>query len=151
MRPKWLPVQAVHMLYNSCAFVVLSGNVMHEDVWSKWRAAEKPDDWKIMTKVEHTKRTAEYIALLEKRNPRNVRKAKPDDDTLPAIARPAALAMNEEVVPGYTETTERPKTKRKRNRRKGGKENEAEHFEADSYRTEDDADQDNGPRNKRRA
>jgi hypothetical protein len=151
LRPKWLPVQAVHMLYNSCAFVVLSGSVMHEDAWSKWRAAAKPDNWNIMTKVEHTKRTAEYIALLEKRNPNNMRKAKPDDDTTPAIARPAALAMDVEVVPGYTEKTERPKTKRKRNRRKGGKENDAEHLGADSNRTEDDAEHDNGPRTKRRA
>jgi hypothetical protein len=78
LKPKWLPIQAVHMLYNSCAFVVLSGNVMHEDAWSKWRAAEKPDGWKIMTKVEHTKRTAEYIALLEKRNPKSIRKPKPE-------------------------------------------------------------------------
>lgn len=65
LKGKWLPVQAVHTLYNSCAFVVLSGNVLHEDQWRKWRAAEKPDDWRIMTKVENLKRTAEYVALKE--------------------------------------------------------------------------------------
>ncbi|KAJ4297502.1 hypothetical protein N0V90_005394 [Kalmusia sp. IMI 367209] len=65
LKPKWLPVQAVHTLYNSCAFVVLTGNVTHEDPWNKWRAAEKPENWKVMTKVEHTKRTEEYAALVE--------------------------------------------------------------------------------------
>ncbi|KAF1917076.1 hypothetical protein BDU57DRAFT_447504 [Ampelomyces quisqualis] len=122
LKTKWMPIQAVHMLYNSCAFVVLSGSVMHADVWSKWRAADKPNDWKIMTKVEHTKRTAEYVAILEKRNPRSMRKAKPDDANIPAIAKPAALAMDVEVTPGYTECIVRPKNKRKRNRRKGDKE-----------------------------
>lgn len=65
LRAKWLPVQAVHTLYNSCAFVVLSGSVMHEDQWAKWRAAEKPEDWKIMTKVENLKRTEEYEKLVK--------------------------------------------------------------------------------------
>jgi hypothetical protein len=64
LRAKWLPVQAVHTLYNSCAFVVLSGNVMHEDQWGKWRAAGKPDDWRVMTKAENLKRTEEYEALV---------------------------------------------------------------------------------------
>lgn len=63
LRAKWLPVQAVHTLYNSCAFVVLSGNVTHEDLWKKWRATEKPENWKVMTKMENLKRTEEYIAL----------------------------------------------------------------------------------------
>jgi hypothetical protein len=121
LRSKWLPVQAVHMLWNSCAFVVLSGNVMHEDTWAKWRATNKPDNWKILTKVEHTKRTAEYVALLEKQNPRGMRKAKIDDAELPPIARPASLALNVEIIPAYAEATDQPKTKRKRNRRKGDK------------------------------
>lgn len=64
LRAKWLPVQAVHTLYNSCAFVVLSGNVMHEDQWKKWRVAGKPGDWRVMTKVENLKRTEEYEALV---------------------------------------------------------------------------------------
>ncbi|KAF9738089.1 hypothetical protein PMIN02_001119 [Paraphaeosphaeria minitans] len=64
LRAKWLPVQAVHTLYNSCAFVVLSGNVMHGDQWSKWRASEKPEDWRVMTKVENLRRTEEYEKLL---------------------------------------------------------------------------------------
>lgn len=64
LRAKWLPVQAVHTLYNSCAFVVLSGSVMHEDQWEKWRAMEKPEDWKIMTKVENLRRTEEYKNLV---------------------------------------------------------------------------------------
>jgi hypothetical protein len=65
VKAKWLPVQAIEPLYNSCGFVVLSGNVMHEDAWKKWRVAEKPVDWKIMTKAEHTKRTNEYLDLLK--------------------------------------------------------------------------------------
>ncbi|KAF1977658.1 hypothetical protein BU23DRAFT_550337 [Bimuria novae-zelandiae CBS 107.79] len=65
LRAKWLPVQAVHTLYNSCAFVVLSGNVMHEDQWRKWRVTEKPENWRVMTKVENVRRTEEYVALRE--------------------------------------------------------------------------------------
>ena len=64
MKKKWLPIQAVNMLYNSCAFVVLSGNVTHEDRWKKWRCIGKPENWIIMTMVEHTKRTQEYLQLL---------------------------------------------------------------------------------------
>jgi hypothetical protein len=66
MRDKWLPIQAIHTLYNSCAFVVLSGNVTHESTWQKWRKAERPEYWKILTKVEHSKRTQEYVDLLAK-------------------------------------------------------------------------------------
>jgi hypothetical protein len=66
MREKWLPIQAVHTLYNSCAFVVLSGNVTHEGTWEKWRKTEKPEWWKVLTKLEHTKRTNEYLELLAK-------------------------------------------------------------------------------------
>ncbi|KAH7075478.1 hypothetical protein BKA63DRAFT_412705 [Paraphoma chrysanthemicola] len=121
VRSKWLPIQAVHMIWNSCAFVVLSGNVTHEDTWSKWRASNKPDSWKIMTKVEHTRRTAEYVALLEKQNPMGMRKEKFDNTLFPPIVRPAALALNVKIVPAYTEATGQPKTKRKRNRRKGDK------------------------------
>jgi type IV secretory pathway VirB10-like protein len=154
LKAKWLPVQAVHMLYNSCAFVVLSGSVMHADAWSKWRAAEKPDDWKIMTKVEHTKRTAEYIALLQTRNPQSWRKVKPDYIVLPAIAQPAALAMDAEVIPDYTARAERPKNKRKRNRRKGDKQahqdGDIETNNSDDAMTQAQADKD-GPPSKRRA
>lgn len=147
LRPKWLPVQAVHMLYNSCAFVVLSGNIMHEDGWSNWRATNKPNDWKIMTKVEHTKRTAEYVALLATQNPKKMRRPKPEDDNLPAIARPAVLAMNVDVGVGNTETADRPKNKRKRNRRKADKDQSlVGNAEADT--TNDTPD--NEPRSKRR-
>jgi hypothetical protein len=66
IKPKWLPIQAIETLYNSCGFVVLSGVVLHENAWKKWRSMEKPVDWKIMTKVEHTKRTNEYLDLLNK-------------------------------------------------------------------------------------
>ncbi|KAF2116693.1 hypothetical protein BDV96DRAFT_645105 [Lophiotrema nucula] len=64
MRDKWLPIQAIHTIRNQCAFVVLSG-VTHEDMLKKWRELKKPEDWIVMTKVEHTKRTEEYIALVE--------------------------------------------------------------------------------------
>ncbi|CAO2651245.1 Nn.00g095420.m01.CDS01 [Neocucurbitaria sp. VM-36] len=119
LRPKWLPIQAVHMLWNSCAFVVLSGSVMHDDTWAKWRAAEKPENWKIMSKVDHTMRTAEYIALLEQQNPKGMRRNKVDDIKLPAIARPAALPMNAESIP--VEYLEEPKAKRKRRKNNGAK------------------------------
>jgi hypothetical protein len=140
------------MLYNSCAFVVLSGSVMHADTWSKWRAAEKPDDWKIMTKVEHTKRTAEYIAILEKRNPKSMRRVQPDDADIPAIAKPATLAMDVEITPGYTESIARPKNKRKRNRRKGDKEAPVvEDLQANKSNTAAEEAHDGEPRSKRRA
>lgn len=147
LRSKWLPVQAVHMLYNSCAFVVLSGNVMDEGVWSNWRATNKPVDWKVMTKVEHTKRTAEYVALLATRNPKKMRKPRPEDANLPAIARPAVLAMDVQIGAGDTETTDRPKNKRKRNRRKADKDQSlVENAEADTTNDTPDSE----PRNKRR-
>jgi hypothetical protein len=114
LRPKWLPIQAVHALWNSCAFVVLSGNVMHDGTWQKWRDAGKPEDWKIMTKVEHTKRTAEYLALLEQENPRGMRKITQDTDQLPPIARSAALSMAFEPLPEDADTQVEPKKKRKR-------------------------------------
>jgi hypothetical protein len=157
LRPKWLPIQAVHMLYNSCAFVVLSSSVMHESTWSKWRAAEKPDNWKIMTKVEHTKRTAEYFALLDKQNTRGMRKGKVNDAAKPvlastAIARPAALALDVEIVSEYAEATEQPKKKRKRNRRKGDKEDDnVEHVEANSSNATAGTAQGDESRRKRRA
>jgi hypothetical protein len=117
LRPKWLPIQAIHTLWNSCAFVVLSGNVMHEDVWQKWREADKPENWKIMTKVEHTKRTAEYVALLEQQNPRGMRKNKVDDSELPPIARPAVLPVAMDVAPDYP-GEQQSKKKRKRQKKK---------------------------------
>ncbi|KAF2829716.1 hypothetical protein CC86DRAFT_284871 [Ophiobolus disseminans] len=150
LKLKWLPIQATHMLYNSCAFIVLSGSVENEDVWSKWREAEKPNNWKIMTKVEHTKRTAEYIALLEKQNPKCVSKPK-DKTKLPAIARPAALAQNVEVAPDYTEVNAKPKTKRKRNRRKGQKGDPAnDQLEDDGHNTAADVVEEDEPNSKRR-
>jgi len=110
------------MLYNSCAFVVLGGSVMHEETWEKWRAFGKPENWKIMTKVEHTRRTAEYVALLEMNNPRAARKnVDVDSAPLPPVARPAVLAPAVEVVPEYKEAPAQPKAKRKRNRKKGTK------------------------------
>ena len=123
LKPKWLPIQAVHTLWNSCAFVVLSGSVMHEGTWSKWRETGKPEDWKIMAKVEHTKRTAEYHALLERENPRGMRRVEEDVSVLPQIARPAALPVASrplaEVEGGRGE--EIGGGKRKRKRRKPGR------------------------------
>ncbi|KAH8708617.1 hypothetical protein GQ44DRAFT_690692 [Phaeosphaeriaceae sp. PMI808] len=152
LRSKWLPIQAVHMLWNSCAFVVLSSSVMHENTWLKWRATEKPDNWKIMTKVEHTKRTAEYIALLEKQNPKGMRKAAANNSTLPAIARPAVLAMNVDLTPNHTETVNPPKHKRKRNRRKRDKDDyQNECIEANDSDAAAEGAQDSKPKSKRRA
>jgi hypothetical protein len=113
---------------------------------------ENPDGWKIMTKVEHTKRTAEYVALLEKVNPKSKGKHEIDDPALPVIARPAALALNVEIVPGYKDNMERPKIKRKRNRKKGDKTDaQVEHIEANNTNATADEAQDDGPRRKRRA
>lgn len=119
LKPKWLPIQAVHTLWNSCAFIVLSGNVMHEGTWNKWREAAKPDDWKIMTKVEHTKRTAEYLALLQKENPKGMRKLVEDTSRLPPIARPAALSMAFDPLP--EDSSSKIEDKKKRKRRKPAK------------------------------
>ncbi|KAF1929223.1 uncharacterized protein M421DRAFT_134645 [Didymella exigua CBS 183.55] len=119
LKQKWLPIQAVHTLWNSCAFVVLSGNVMHEGAWNKWREAGKPEDWKIMTKVEHTRRTAEYRALLEQENPRGMRRNQEDDSKLPPIARSATLPMAFEPLP--KDTAVKSEGKKKRKRRKPGK------------------------------
>ncbi|RMZ74276.1 4-coumarate- ligase 2 [Pyrenophora seminiperda CCB06] len=121
LRPKWVPIQAVHMLWNSCAFVVLSGNVMHEDVWQKWRELDKPEDWKIMTKVEHTKRTAEYIALLEQQNPRGMRKNKVNDNHLPPIARPAVLPLAARTIPAHEADEQQNQGKKRRKRSKPNK------------------------------
>jgi hypothetical protein len=92
---------------------------MHEGTWNKWREAGKPEDWKIMTKVEHTKRTAEYIALLEKDNPRGMRRNQEDISKLPPIARPAALPIAFDPLPENSAT--KAEGKKKRKRRKPGK------------------------------
>lgn len=47
---------------------------MHEDIWEKWRSTGKPEDWNVMTKVEHIKRRKEYLELLGKKNPNLKRK-----------------------------------------------------------------------------
>ncbi|KAF9698378.1 hypothetical protein EKO04_003400 [Ascochyta lentis] len=119
LKSKWLPIQAVHTLWNSCAFVVLSGNVMNDGTWNKWREVGKPDDWKVMTKVEHTKRTAEYLALLEQENPRGMRKIMQDTSQQPPIARAAALPMAFEPLP--EDASVKVEGKKKRKRRKPAK------------------------------
>jgi hypothetical protein len=92
---------------------------MHEDVWQKWREADKPENWKIMTKVEHTKRTAEYVALLETQNPRGMRKNKIDESELPAIARPAVLPMVTEIAPAAEQQQAKNKRKRRKPKKSG--------------------------------
>lgn len=92
---------------------------MHDDVWQKWREADKPENWKIMTKVEHTKRTAEYVALLETQNPRGMRKNKIDESELPAIARPAVLPMAVEIAPVAEQRPAKSKRKRRKPKRSG--------------------------------
>lgn len=173
LKSKWLPIQAIHTIWNSCAFVVFSGSVMHEDIWSKWRALEKPEDWKVMTKVEHTKRTLEYLQLLGKDNPREMRRFV-DTSNLPPIARPAALPANHEVAqtieklpaqpastPVNLETVEnmedpavQPKKKRKRNRRKDKNSNvqdeDIEDLSVDAVSITDKAEGKSEPSRKRR-
>ncbi len=138
LKPKWLPIQAVHTLWNGCAYVVLSGNVTHEGTWKKWRETGKPDDWKIMTKVEHTKRTAEYVALLERENPKGMRKVVEDSSQLPPIARPAALSMSFEPLP--EDHTVKTGSKKRRKRRKPAKPG------ADSARACEEAEDSTGQR-----
>lgn len=110
IKAKWLPIQAVHTLYNSCAFVVLSGNVMHEDVWRKWRDTGKPDDWKIMTKVEHTKRTREYLQLLKENHPIPKRAAQIEL----ALSNPNATTTASNASGNYSNHQAKGKNKRKR-------------------------------------
>jgi hypothetical protein len=144
LRPKWLPIQAVHTLWNSCVFVV------HEEVWQKWREADKPENWKIMTKVEHTKRTAEYVALLEQQNPRGMRKNKVEESELPPIARSAVLPMATEVTE-YAEAVGQGKKKRKRQKAKRKRPGEAV-IDDDANAEDDDAEgaEDTEPNSKRR-
>lgn len=144
LKSKWLPIQAVHTLWNSCAFVVLSGNVTHEGTWNKWREAGKPDDWKIMTKVEHTKRTAEYLALLKKENPRGMRKVALDTSQQPLIARPAALSMAFEALP--QDSSVEVASKKKRKRRKPAKSSIHAGLDGDAQTNQEDVDmQEAGP------
>ncbi|KAF2199663.1 hypothetical protein GQ43DRAFT_419774 [Delitschia confertaspora ATCC 74209] len=68
MRQKWLPIQAVQKIGNGpgmCAFVVLSGVVEHADIWRKWREGGKPENWIVLTKMEHRRREREYLDLLK--------------------------------------------------------------------------------------
>ncbi|KAF2462983.1 uncharacterized protein BDR25DRAFT_180279, partial [Lindgomyces ingoldianus] len=60
---KWLPIQNIRPMYKRCAFVVVSRNVRHDYVW---REVKMPDSWKVMSWVEHQKRTDEYLELLAK-------------------------------------------------------------------------------------
>jgi hypothetical protein len=116
IKAKWLPVQAVQMLYNSCGFVVLSGSVIHEDTWKKWRSTEKPADWKIMTKVEHTKRTNEYLELLNKGRTESKRKliAATEDEIVDT--EDAGNAPGANVLKKVQLSTENKKRKRTKNR-----------------------------------
>jgi hypothetical protein len=128
---------------------------MHEDVWTKWRATQKPENWKIMTKVDHTERTAEYVALLQKENPGGMRRTVPKETDLPAIerpaiARPAALPMDAKIVPEYTESVQEPKGKRKRNRRKDRFTQQASVDDTDTIRPAADTAGDSEPHSKRR-
>ncbi|KAF2689354.1 hypothetical protein K458DRAFT_384005 [Lentithecium fluviatile CBS 122367] len=110
IKQKWLPIQAVQTLYNSCGFVVLSGNVMHEDVWKKWRSAEKPVDWKVMTKVEHTKRTNEYLELLDKSRRDLKRK-----HNVTTVTEEAGTGADAPKVPSATKHKKRKRAKSKVN------------------------------------
>jgi len=116
IKAKWLPVQAVETLYNSCGFVVLSGNVMHEDAWKKWRVAEKPTDWKIMTKAEHTKRTNEYLDLLSKSRTGPKRKYNATTPIGDADTGDAGDAAEVDAPAEVSSTTKRKKRKRTKNK-----------------------------------
>ena len=114
-KAKWLPIQAVETLYPSCGFVVLSGNVLHEDVWKKWRSTEKPQDWKIMTKVEHAKRTKEYLDLLETSRADLKRKHSPRTAIRDADVGDDAHAANTDVIAKALSATKHKKRKKRKN------------------------------------
>lgn len=122
MKEKWFPIQAVHTLFNSCAFVVLSGKVVHEEVWRKWRELDRPECWKIMTKVEHTKRTNEYLGLLKKEIPgfktKEVEQKRAEKSSKPA--KPHGMTAEEPAQTSPPAPAETGKKKRKRNKNKGG-------------------------------
>lgn len=100
-----------------------------------------------MTKVEHTKRTAEYIALLEKQNPGGMRKTKVDESRVPPIARPAVLPLATETVPAYEADEEQHQGKKKRKRRKPNKSGrQAADTEANASTAEDATDEPNTKR-----
>jgi hypothetical protein len=109
----------------------------------KWREAGKPDDWKIMTKVEHTKRTAEYLALLKKENPRGMSRVGEDTSQLPPIARPAALAMNFEPLP--EQMSVKPDGKKKRKRRKPAKSSDHTRHESEEVQGEVNEEEEDKP------
>jgi hypothetical protein len=117
MKEKWFPIQAVHTLFNSCAFVVLSGNVTHEEVWRKWRELDRPEWWKVMTKVEHTKRTEEYLELLKEEQPgKKIRGA----EKMPTkeLPKPKESTAEEAAQTAPTASAEAPEKKRKRGKKK---------------------------------
>ena len=91
---------------------------MHNEMWQKWREGGKPENWKVMTKVEHTKRTAEYTSLLDQQNPRAKRKHRGEDDELPPIARPATLPIATNTVLQLREPLQ---GRKRRKKRKAGK------------------------------
>ncbi|KAF2712706.1 hypothetical protein K504DRAFT_531763 [Pleomassaria siparia CBS 279.74] len=131
MKEKWFPIQAVHTIYNSCAFVVLSGNVTHQGVWQKWRELDKPEHWKIMTKVEHTKRTIEYLVELKKAKPWLKTKG-PNGETIEVPQEPIVKQLTPAATIAQDDATNR---KRKRGKRKDKSTNEprnriANHAEA---------------------
>jgi hypothetical protein len=104
-----------------------------------------------MTKVEHTRRTAEYVALLEQQNPRGMRKNLVEESELPAIARPAVLPMATEATE-YSEAIGQGKKKRKRQKPKSKRQKPGQCFEDDANVEEDTAEGtgENEPGSKRR-
>ena len=91
---------------------------MHEGMWQKWRELEKPEYWKVMTKVEHTRRTQEYLDLLKEGKPW----LKPKGTEVMAVDKPKESTTGQGAK-SLSATAPAPVTnkKRKRNRRKGGK------------------------------
>ncbi|KAF1962882.1 hypothetical protein CC80DRAFT_461298 [Byssothecium circinans] len=145
LKAKWLPIQAVQTLYNSCAFVVLSGNVTHEDVWEKWRDVGKPEDWKIMTKVEHTKRTEEYLQLLKKNNAHIKRQPNSHSGTH------GYRKFVAESAPGANASGESQQASKKRKRPEEAK-GKLTRFDTDAHATDDTASETGGgPLNEKRA
>ncbi|ORY00375.1 hypothetical protein BCR34DRAFT_606275 [Clohesyomyces aquaticus] len=58
----WLPIQHILPMHKSCAFVVTTRNVVQQEAWTH---IDIPISWKVMSWVEHKKRTEEYLEILQ--------------------------------------------------------------------------------------
>jgi len=153
LRPKWLPIQAVDASWSNGALVVLSGSVMHDDIWQKWTEANRLDGWTVTTKVEHTMRAAKDLSLPKKQSSRGIHQTKiNDDDDNPTTVRPLPLPVDTAIVPTDSEAAARPKKKRKRRTKKSTKPGPStDYAETNTSNDAAEDEEDHPPKRKRRA